>query len=120
MRKIQGLERYRGLMFRSRNTEPLEFVFDKDVHIAIHSLFVFFSFYAYWFSSKGELIEKRLVKPFRINIRPEKSFRVLMEIPILNDNHRNSLQGRSVRVRRIFGRWFLRERTKKRGYPVAC
>lgn len=82
MKLVKGINKYLGLMFRTRKTDPLIFYFNKPVLIPIHSLFVFFSFKAMWFDEKGILIESRIVKPFRINIKPSKPFSKLIEVPI--------------------------------------
>ena len=82
MKQVKGINKYLGLMFRSKRTEPLIFNFKKPVLIPIHSLFVFFKFKAYWYDKHGLLIEARVVKPFQINIKPSKSFSKLVEVPI--------------------------------------
>jgi len=81
MKQAKGINKYLGLMFRTRKTEPLLFKFNKPVRISIHSLFVFFKFKAYWYDEHGLLIESRVVKPFSINIKPSKSFSKLVEVP---------------------------------------
>jgi len=82
MKTPKGINKYLGLMFRSRRTEPLIFKFKKPVMISIHSLFVFFKFKVYWYDEQGQLIESRIVKPFQFNIRPSKPFSKLVEVPI--------------------------------------
>jgi len=81
MRKIKGLEKYLGLMFRSANTEPVEIVFNKEVQVPIHSWFVFFDFMCYWYNAKGELVQSRLCKPFESSIECWKPFNRIIEIP---------------------------------------
>jgi len=80
--KAKGIQKYIGLMFRTRKTKPLIFEFSKDVIMAIHSFFVFFPFKAIWLDKKGKVIEKRIVKPFTFHVCPKKAFRKLIEIPI--------------------------------------
>lgn len=79
--KADGLRKVSGLMFRTRKTSPLLFEFKHDVHLAIHSFFVFFAFRAIWLDSDGKIIEQRTVKPFSLSVRPKKPFRKLIEIP---------------------------------------
>ncbi|HUS50794.1 MAG TPA: hypothetical protein VMZ91_11560 [Candidatus Paceibacterota bacterium] len=81
MRQLKGIEKYLGLMFRTRNTEPVEFLFDKETQVPFHSLFVFFDFMCYWYDSKGELIQSRLCKPFELNIRCNTPFMRIIEVP---------------------------------------
>jgi len=84
MKQAKGINKYIGLMFKSRNTEPLEFIFEKPVSISIHSLFVFFSFKAIWTFEDGTK-EERIIKSFSglwESIKPSKSFIKLQEIPL--------------------------------------
>jgi len=79
MKRIKGLNKYLGLMFKI-HPEVLVFEFDKPIITPIHSLFCR-SFYAEWYDEKDNLIERRLVKPFRINIKPKNKYKKLIEIP---------------------------------------
>jgi len=81
-KKVQGLNKYIGLMFKTKTTAPLIFEFDKDVLIPIHSYFVFFKFKAIWYDKDGNRIEERIVKPFTSSVKPSKPFRKLVEIPL--------------------------------------
>ena len=74
---------FRGLMFRPKNTENLLF---EGFSGSIHSWFVFFPFLALWLDSSNKVIDYKLVRPFRIDIRPKKPYNKLVEIP-LNDNN---------------------------------
>ena len=81
------LERIRGLMFRRNNADMiLLFDFRKQTKERIHSYFVFFDFLAVWTDDKNNVIEKRIVKPFTLSIKPKKSFHKLIEIPINKKN----------------------------------
>jgi len=82
MRKITGLGKYIGLMFRTRNTESVVFEFDEEVLIPIHTLFVFFPCKIIWRDKDYNVIGERDVKPFQMNIKPSKPFKYLIEIPI--------------------------------------
>jgi len=82
-KEAKGLRRLTGLMFRTKHTSPLIFKFEEEVTTPIHSLFVFFSFEARWYDSDFDLIEQKIVVPFKTQIKPDRPFRVLTEIPII-------------------------------------
>ncbi|MBS3076469.1 DUF192 domain-containing protein [Candidatus Pacearchaeota archaeon] len=83
------LKKISGLMFcRRRKAEALLFEFPKNTRMAIHSWFVFFPFMAVWLDDKNEIIEKKIVNPFRFSIRPNKKYVSLVEIP-LNDKYKS-------------------------------
>lgn len=72
-------------MFSQREeADALLFDFNKPTRMAIHSLFVFFSFVSVWLDDKNNVIELRKVKPFTFFVRPQKNFHKLVEIPINN------------------------------------
>jgi uncharacterized membrane protein (UPF0127 family) len=79
--KADGLRKIFGLMFRTRKTSPLVFEFKNDVHIAIHSFFVFFPFRAIWLDENNKIIEQKTVRPFTFSVCPKRPFRKLIEIP---------------------------------------
>jgi len=79
-----GWGKYSGLMFKTKYTSPRLFVFKEDVNSSIHSWFVFFSFIVIWFDEEGEVIELRIVKPFKGKIKPSEKFRYILEIPLVN------------------------------------
>lgn len=80
--------RARGLMFRKKS-KPLLFIFAKSTKQAIHSLFCI-PFIAIWFNKK-EIIDIKLVKPWRLSVFPNKKFDKLLEIPC-NDINFNTLR----------------------------
>ena len=83
VKKCNSLHRFIGLMFvRREKADALLFDFKKPCRQAIHSFFVFFSFFAVWLDSKGKIIETRKVKPFVPFISIKKSYSQLVEIPI--------------------------------------
>jgi len=82
MRKITGIQKYFGLMFRTKNTEPVTFEFEEDVLIPIHTWFVFFPCKLTWKDKNNEIIEERVVYPFKSNIMPSKPFKTLVEVPV--------------------------------------
>ena len=81
-----NFEKIIGLMFSLRKAKPLLFEFEKPVKISIHSLFVFYPFLALWLDNKNNIVDKRVVTPFRISVSPKKKFSRLIEIPINEDN----------------------------------
>ena len=54
----------------------------KPVRIAIHSFFVFFPFLAIWIDDKNNVVDVKIVNPFKFSVSPKKSFCKLLEIPI--------------------------------------
>jgi len=83
----RGFRKFSGLMFKSKDTEMLLFEFPENTRIRLHSFFVFFPFFAVWFDDKNKVIQVKKVKPFTLSVRPKKSFRRILEIPV---NKRNS------------------------------
>tara|TARA_Y100000310_G_scaffold335438_1_gene417519 strand:+ start:4027 stop:4365 length:339 start_codon:yes stop_codon:yes gene_type:complete len=86
IKKVSGFEKIKGLMFKSKTTENLLFKFKKNSSIRIHSFFVFFDFLCLWLNNKNEVIEREIVKPFTLSIKPKKSFYKLVEIPVNKKN----------------------------------
>ncbi len=89
--KVSSIGKFTGLMFKEKNTSNLLFDFEKNVRIAIHSVFVFFVFLAVWLDENNNVIESKLVKPFNFYICPKKSFFRLVEIPI-NDKNKKIIE----------------------------
>jgi len=87
-RKLSYFDYFRGLMFKTKNSENL--LFDFGGRWGIHSFFVFFSFLALWLDEKNKVVEWKVVKPFSSFVRPKKKFAKLIEIP-LNDKNREVL-----------------------------
>ena len=81
-KEVKGINKYIGLMFRTRRTQPLVFKFDSERIISIHSLFVFFPFMATWLNKKGEIVEQEIIKPFTLNHTPKNNAWVLIEEPL--------------------------------------
>ena len=85
-KKLGKFSRGLGLMFRSKNTNNLLFDFDRDVTTSITSFFVFFPFLAIWLDENNKVIDKKIVKPFTLSIKPKTEFKRLIEIPINSKN----------------------------------
>tara|TARA_Y100000296_G_scaffold84834_1_gene119220 strand:- start:7619 stop:7957 length:339 start_codon:yes stop_codon:yes gene_type:complete len=88
VKKVSKLRKITGLMFRKRITNNLLFLFNKSSNMNIHSYFVFFNFLAIWTDNKNNVIDKKIVKPFTLSVKPKKSFHKLIEIPINEKNEK--------------------------------
>ncbi len=81
----------RGLMFRrKKKARALLFEFSKPVNLKMHSLFVSFSFIAIWLDKDNKIIQKKIIKPWRLSVGAKKSFSKLVEVPI-NDFYRREI-----------------------------
>lgn len=86
--KVDAFGRFRGLMFRKKEHCPaLLFEFNKKVHYSIHSYFVNFPFLAVWLDDKNEILEISVISPWKISIKPKKSYKKLLEVPINERYH---------------------------------
>lgn len=81
MKKISGIEKYLGLMFKPKETQALLFEFSRGQK-AIHSFFCK-PFLAIWLL-EGKIVDSRLISPFQLSIKPKKEFDKLIEIPFNN------------------------------------
>jgi uncharacterized membrane protein (UPF0127 family) len=76
-------ERGRGLMFRGKkNARALMFDLKEPTNEPIHSFFVFFKFLAVWCDEKNNILEIRVIKPFKPYIRCKHPWVKLIEIPM--------------------------------------
>jgi uncharacterized membrane protein (UPF0127 family) len=83
IKKLSEFGKGIGLMFRRREKCPaMLFEFKEPNKMLIHSFFVFFSFVAVWIDDKNKIVDKKIVKPFRLSISSEKPFYKLLEIPL--------------------------------------
>ena len=73
--------KFRGLMFRS-TSKPLLFKFKKPTRQPIHSFFCK-PFRAIWLLN-GRIIDDKIIKPFRISVKPREEFTEIVEIPLEN------------------------------------
>ena len=76
------IERFFGLMFRSKKTKALLFDFKKRNKLGLHSFFVFFPFIALWLDEENNVLELRKVKPWKLFVGPNNSFFKILEIPV--------------------------------------
>ena len=83
VKKLSEFQKGIGLMFHRREKCPaMLFEFTHPETMLIHSLFVFFKFGAVWLDDKNRIVDKKLVKPFRLSISSGKPFYKLLEIPL--------------------------------------
>lgn len=77
-------EKVVGLMFSRREKAKALLLFDstKPINYGIHSLFVFFSFVAVWLDEENNVVDMKIVKPFRFSVHSRKPFYKMIEIPI--------------------------------------
>jgi uncharacterized membrane protein (UPF0127 family) len=75
------LPQLRGLMFRAKPVSIL-FDFHEEAIHPIHSLFVFFPFYAIYISKEKKVIEKSHIGPFRLLHKNSRAARYLLETDI--------------------------------------
>lgn len=92
VKKVPLLEEGIGLMFKKKESCPaMLFEFKEPNKMLIHSLFVFFKFGAIWLDDKNHMVDKRIVKPFRLSISSKKPFSKLVEIP-LNTEYKKEIR----------------------------
>lgn len=72
------LPQIRGLMFRAKPVCIL-FDFHEDAIHPIHSLFVFFPFYAIYISREKKVLEKARIGPFQLLHKNSNAARYLLE-----------------------------------------
>ncbi len=72
----------RGLMFR-KNPKPLLFIFKNATRQPIHSFFCK-PFKAIWLKD-GKPVDKKIIRPFSLFVKPSSSFTELLEIPMNGD-----------------------------------
>lgn len=82
MKRMKGFQKYIGMMFKSKNTEPIYWDFEREVNVPIHTCFVFFPVRVVWKDKNAEVIEERIIKPWSCNQKPIKLFRYLEEYPL--------------------------------------
>ena len=80
-KKVRGINKGIGLIFRTKNTNNLLFEFKTMSKVAITSVFVFFPFLAIWLDSKKKVVDVNVVRPFTLSILPKKEAKYLLEIP---------------------------------------
>ncbi len=73
-----------GLTFRTSQTKPLLFDFQREVYQrgALTSWFVFFPFLAVWLDKNNRVLEFKIISPFTLKILPKKPFRRIVEVPL--------------------------------------
>lgn len=83
VKKLSEFEKGIGLMFKRKEKCPaMLFEFTYPTTMKIHSFFVFFRFATVWLDDKNRIVDKKIVKPFRLSISSKKPFYKLVEIPL--------------------------------------
>lgn len=72
-----------GLMFKSKSL-PLLFIFRNANRNSIHSFFCV-PFIGIWLLD-GNVVDVKLIRPWRLSVRPKREFDKLLEIPINDIN----------------------------------
>lgn len=72
----------KGLMFSKKN-KILLFIFKIKSKRAIHSFFVRKPFLAIWMNN-GVVVDIKIIKPWKISVKPKEKFDILLEIPVDN------------------------------------
>ena len=72
-------KKFRGLMFSKRRNLLFDLGKETKLGAIIHTFFVFFPIKVYWLNSLKEIVDYKLVKPFRIGI-PSGKARYIVEI----------------------------------------
>lgn len=73
------LKRFRGLMFSRRRNLLFDLGKETKFGAVIHCFFVFFPIKVYWLNSSKEIVDYKVVKPFRIGV-PKGKARYIVEI----------------------------------------
>ena len=81
-KKVSFFGGVRGLMFRNKETKNLLFEYSGS----IHSFFVFFNFLIIWLDKKNNVVDFKIIKPFRFHVKTEKKFKKFIEIPLNSKN----------------------------------
>lgn len=79
VKEVKGLGIVRGLMFRSRDKAPALLF---NLKAPLHSFFVFFDFLVLWLDDEDEIVDFKIVSPWRVNINSKKNYFKIVEIPI--------------------------------------
>lgn len=88
VKELSYIGQFRGLMFRSKNSDNL--LFNRGGTWSIHSLYVFFPFLAVWLDENNNVLECRMIKPFILSAKPKTAFSKLIEIP-MNDKNKEQI-----------------------------
>lgn len=72
-------KRFRGLMFSKRRNLLFDLGKETRIGAVIHMFFVFYPIKVYWLNSEKEIVDYKVVKPFRIAV-PNSKARYIIEI----------------------------------------
>ncbi len=88
-------EKARGLMFR-KDSKPLVFNFNQLTRQSIHSFFCK-PFLAIWLNN-GKIVDKKIVKPFKVFIKPKDRFNILVEVLLENKDSQKLLSSKNRKI----------------------
>ena len=69
----------RGLMFRFREKSPALLF---NANGSLHSLFVFFPFAVLWLDDENNVVDKRIVQPWKFHVDTKTNYSKIIEIPL--------------------------------------
>ena len=75
-----SFQRMHGLMFKMAPETLFFEIYNSEINI--HSMFVFFPFYAIYLDWNGTVVEKKKIEPFMLGVVNEKPAKVLIEISL--------------------------------------
>jgi len=79
VKEVRGLGVVKGLMFsKKENSSPLLF----NIKSSLHSFFVSFDFLVLWLDESNNVVDKKIVNPFRFHVNSSKNYAKILEIPI--------------------------------------
>ena len=83
LKEAKGLQYFFGLMFQKPDSSPIFWTFKHSVYFGLHSFFCPI-FIALWYDENHNLIDQKLITPWKLFIYPKTKFTTLVEIPINN------------------------------------
>ncbi len=87
VKKLGTFGKFKGLMF-SRREKSRALLFDSRGNI--HSFFCFFPFLILWVDKENNILDKRIVKSWKMNVNSKTNYSKFIEIP-LNRRYNESL-----------------------------
>lgn len=88
VKSLSPFGKFLGLMFKSKKSPNLLFQFKKYAKHPIHSFFLSFPFLAVWLNEKNQVLDCKIVHPWKIIIKPKTPFIKLIEIPVNKSNQK--------------------------------
>ncbi len=73
-------QKFKGLMLK-KEIKPLLFVFDKEKRYAFHTFFMLDEIGIIFISKDKKIVEKKLIRPFKLFMKPKNKAKYVLEIP---------------------------------------